>query len=62
MPALTAKQISLHMKAVPDWSNHAQIIGRTFKFEGFLDSIAFVNLIAKFAQKLNHHPDITIPF
>ena len=36
MPALTTKEISRHLKAVPDWSKRAQTIRRTFKFEGFL--------------------------
>jgi 4a-hydroxytetrahydrobiopterin dehydratase len=62
MPALTAKQVSLHLKAVPNWSKHAQTIRRTFKFEGFMLSIAFVRRIAKQAQKINHHPDIDIRF
>jgi 4a-hydroxytetrahydrobiopterin dehydratase len=62
MPALTAKQIKLHLKAVPKWSKRAQTICRTFKFEGFLMSIAFVRRIAKRAQKANHHPDIDIRF
>jgi 4a-hydroxytetrahydrobiopterin dehydratase len=62
MPALTAKQVSLHLKAVPNWSKRAQTILRTFKFEGFLECIAFVNQIARKAQKLNHHPDIDIRF
>jgi len=62
MPALNAKQIKLHLKAVPDWSQRAHTICRTFKFEGFLDSIAFVNRIAKQAQKINHHPDIDVRF
>ena len=62
MPALTAKEISLHLKAVPDWTKRAQTIHRTFKFEGFLMSIAFVHRIAKRAQKINHHPDIDIRF
>ena len=62
MPALTLKQTSLHLIAVPHWSKRAQTILRTFKFEGFLDSIAFVNRLARKAQKLNHHPDIDIRF
>ena len=62
MPALTAKQIRLHLKAVPDWSKRAQTIFRTFTFEGFLKSIDFVNRIARKAQKINHHPDIDIRF
>jgi 4a-hydroxytetrahydrobiopterin dehydratase len=62
MPALTAKQVSLHLRAVPRWSKRAQTILRTFKFEGFLKGIDFVHRIARKAQKLNHHPDIDIRF
>ena len=35
---------------------------RTFKFDGFLNSITFVNRIAMNANKMNHHPDIDIRF
>jgi 4a-hydroxytetrahydrobiopterin dehydratase len=62
MPALTAKQVSLQLKTVPCWSKRVHTIHRTFKFEGFLKAIAFVNRIARKAQKLNHHPDIDIRF
>jgi 4a-hydroxytetrahydrobiopterin dehydratase len=62
MSALTSKQIRLHLKAVPNWSKRTQTIFRTFKFEGFLKSIDFVNRIARRAQKINHHPDIDIRF
>ena len=62
MPALTAKQISLHLKAVPDWSKRARTILRTFEFKGFLEGIDFVNRVARKAQKANHHPDIDIHF
>ena len=62
MSALTTQQISLYLKTVPNWSKRAQTIFRTFKFEGFLDSLSFVNRIAKRAQKSNHHPDIDIRF
>jgi 4a-hydroxytetrahydrobiopterin dehydratase len=62
MPALHNKQIKLSLQAVPKWSKHAQTIGRTFKFEGFLKGIDFVDRIAAKAQKMNHHPDIDIRF
>jgi 4a-hydroxytetrahydrobiopterin dehydratase len=62
MPALTTKQVSLHLKAIPNWSKRAHTILRTFKFEGFLKSIDYVNRIARKAQKMNHHPDIDIRF
>ena len=60
MPALTSKQINVHLRAVPDWSKRAQTILRTFTFAGFSNSIDFVNRIGKRAQKLNHHPEIDI--
>ena len=62
MPALTAKQIALGLKTVPGWSKRARTILRTFKFEGFLQSMDFVNRVARKAQKINHHPDIIIRF
>ena len=62
MPALTTEQASLRLSAVPNWSKRAHTIFRTFKFAGFLESIAFVNRIARRAQKSNHHPDIDIRF
>ena len=62
MPALHSKEIKLHLRAVPDWSKRSQTIYRTFKFEGFLKGIDFVNRIAAKAQKMNHHPDIDVRF
>jgi pterin-4a-carbinolamine dehydratase len=47
MPALHNKQIKLHLQVVPNWSKRAQTILRTFKFEGFLKGIDFVNQVAK---------------
>ena len=62
MAALTLKQIKAHLKGVSNWSQRAQTIYRTFKFEAFLHSIAFVGRIARKAQKMNHHPGIDIRF
>jgi 4a-hydroxytetrahydrobiopterin dehydratase len=62
MTNLTHDEIIEEMKDLPDWAHHAKTITRTFKFKGFLKSIAFVDQIAKRAQKLDHHPDIDIRF
>src|SRR5476651_110493 len=62
MPALNTKQINLQLKAVPDWSQRAHAIRRTFKFEGFMPGIDFVRRIAKQTLKINHQPDIDIRF
>ena len=62
MTALTTKQISVQLKAVPDWAHRAKTIRRTFKFADFLMSLAFVRRIAKRAEKIQHHPDIDIRY
>jgi 4a-hydroxytetrahydrobiopterin dehydratase len=62
MSALTAKQVSLKLKAVPEWSAKAKALRRTFKFDGFLLGIAFVRRVARQAEKAQHHPDIDIRF
>jgi len=62
MPALTREQVSLKLKAVPEWSAKAQTLNRTFKFDGFLMSIAFVRRVAKRAEKNQHHPDIDVRY
>jgi 4a-hydroxytetrahydrobiopterin dehydratase len=62
MSALTTKQISLHLKTVPNWSKRDQTIHRTFEFKGFLKAIEFVYRVARKAQKSNHHPDIDIRY
>ena len=62
MAALTSKQVTGQLETVPAWSRRAQTLARTFKFEGFWQSISFVTRIATKAQKLNHHPSIDIRF
>jgi 4a-hydroxytetrahydrobiopterin dehydratase len=62
MPALTTEQIDQNLKAFPGWSRQKQTLHRTYKFESFLMSIAFVRRIAKRAEKIQHHPDIDIRY
>jgi 4a-hydroxytetrahydrobiopterin dehydratase len=62
MPALTAKQVVLQLQALPDWSKHGRSIRRTFEFADFLESVDFVDRIARKAQRMQHHPDIDIRY
>jgi len=62
MTALTHDEIIEEIKDAPGWTQHAKTITRTYKFDGFLKSVMFVDQIAKRAQKLDHHPDIDIRF
>jgi pterin-4a-carbinolamine dehydratase len=44
---ISTRQIKAHLKAIPNWSQKAQAIYRTYYFDGFLNSIIFVNRIAR---------------
>jgi len=62
MPALTLEEVSVKLKVIPEWSVKSKSLCRTFKFESFLTSIAFVRRVAKRAEKNQHHPDIDIRY
>ena len=52
------------LKDLQGWEYNAdkQEIYKEFKFKGYYKTIAFVNSIAWYAQKLCHHPDLLVSF
>jgi 4a-hydroxytetrahydrobiopterin dehydratase len=60
MPKLTPAQIKTALAQTPHWTRKGARITRTFVFKDFPKAIAFVNTIAKKAEKAWHHPDIDI--
>lgn len=47
-----------------DWSTNEQAdhIQRRFRFDSYLQTVAFANAVAWIAQQENHHPQITIEY
>lgn len=45
-----------------DWIEEEGNLRREFKFKDFNESINFTIKVAKIANKLNHHPSITINY
>ena len=63
MPAkMSEDEIKTALKAVPDWSELNGEIQRTFQFDDFKASMAFVNKIADAAEAAEHHPDILVRY
>ena len=62
MPALNETEIRSQLNMHPGWSYSGNAIHKKFTFESFLPGIAFVNKIAEAAEKVQHHPDITINY
>jgi 4a-hydroxytetrahydrobiopterin dehydratase len=44
----------------PGWTNDGQALTKVFDRRNFDGSMAFVNAIATVANRLNHHPEITL--
>jgi 4a-hydroxytetrahydrobiopterin dehydratase len=58
---LTASQIDLELKNVPDWKLNAHgEIEKTFVLNGFPQAMLFANSVALIAESKNHHPDLVI--
>jgi 4a-hydroxytetrahydrobiopterin dehydratase len=62
MKRLTEAEITERLAGLPDWERHGSEIRRTFTFDDFSGSMAFVNRVAVFAEAMNHHPDIDIRY
>lgn len=42
------------------WDEVEGALERTFRFEDFAASVAFVNRVAEAAEAADHHPDLTV--
>lgn len=58
----TDDQVKAALGVVPEWNEVNGEIQRTFQFDDFVRSMAFVNKVADAAESRQHHPDILIRF
>lgn len=59
---LSDQEISQKLQTIPSWQLRDQRLEKTFKFNNFIEAIAFVNRLVTPAESLGHHPDITINY
>jgi 4a-hydroxytetrahydrobiopterin dehydratase len=59
---LTEDQIEARLADAPDWAEVSDEIQRTFQFPDFRASMAFVDSLAEYAERAEHHPDILIRY
>ena len=62
MQKLSESEISDQLSKNPEWAEVNGEITRTFLFDDFVASIAFVNSVAGYAETAQHHPDILIRY
>lgn len=59
---LSEAEITQQASSLPEWQVVNQELKRTFKFNDFIEAIAFVNQLVQPAESLGHHPDISISY
>jgi 4a-hydroxytetrahydrobiopterin dehydratase len=59
---LSEAEIGALMGEVPAWERSGGEIARTFKFENYHQTMAFVNAVAWVAHREDHHPDMEVGY
>lgn len=61
-PAMTPAEIADHLSRASGWSLHGDAIQKTFVFDDFHRTMAFVNALAWIAHADDHHPDLAVSY
>jgi len=64
--ALTATQIIASLTKIEGWKLHGDgadvAIEKTYRFDNFLKTMAFVNALAYIAEQQDHHPELLVTY
>jgi 4a-hydroxytetrahydrobiopterin dehydratase len=55
-------EISERLAALAGWTLQGKEIRKTFEFADFREAMRFVNAVANEAERVDHHPDVTINY
>ena len=58
MPGLSDEEIDKALADLPGWRYGKGELFKQFRFDTFMDAIAFIDRVADRAEELNHHPDL----
>lgn len=62
MQILSSVEVNKQLEGLAEWAVVDGQIAKTYQFQGFRESIVFVDAVAVIAESQNHHPDIDIRF
>ena len=60
MSCLSTSEIQSAISNLEGWELKENAIRKTFTFDAYMDSIAFINRLAELAEEANHHPDMIV--
>ncbi len=50
------------MKQLEGWVLYDRIIGKTYEFKNYYQTMAFVNAVAWLSHREDHHPDLNVSY
>lgn len=59
---LSDAQITAHLAEVPGWDRAGDEIAKSYKFQNYHETMAFVNATAWVSHRQNHHPDLEVGY
>ena len=59
---LSRSKVRDELSKLGNWTLRQSVISRKFVFANFVQSMRFVNRVARLAEVANHHPDIRIDY
>ena len=62
MPPLPQPEVDRLMQQLVDWRQYGSLIGKTYRFKNYYQTIAFVNAIAWMAHREDHHPNLAVTY
>ncbi|ARO87321.1 4a-hydroxytetrahydrobiopterin dehydratase [Nitrosospira lacus] len=62
MPPLSPSEIAILMDQLEGWEFSDKFIAKTYNFNNYYQTMAFVNTIAWISHREDHHPDITVSY
>ena len=57
---LSEIQIETSLAELNNWQYGNKKINKVFTFSSYMESIDFINSVAKKAEEINHHPDLSV--
>lgn len=60
--AMSAEQVTAQLEALPQWQLVDGAISRSYRFAGYLETIAFVDALAWMVHREDHHPELRVGY
>ena len=60
--AVGPERVTELLKLLPGWEQTGGEISRTYRFDNYYQTMAFVNAVAWLAHRADHHPDLEVGY